>query len=74
MGSLSGVVGWKRVREGCKGGVRRMGKGGESVMGKGGLSGRERSGGGRKVEDSDGVFGYGREMGERIKGSGGIRG
>ena len=33
VGSLSGVVGWKRVREGCKGGVRRIGKGGESVMG-----------------------------------------
>ena len=38
------------------------------------MSGRERWGGGRKVGDSDGGDVYGKWVGERIKGSGGIRG
>ncbi len=54
--------------------MRMVGNDWESVKGEGRLSGRGRSGGGRKVGVSDGVVGDGRGMGEGIKGRGGIRG
>ena len=74
VGSLSGGVGWERVREGGKGWVRMVGNDWKSVKGEGRLSGRGRSGGGRKVGVSDGGVGNGRGVGEGIKGRGGIRG
>ncbi len=73
-GSLSGGVGWERVREGGKGWVRMVGNDWESGKGEGRLSGRGRSGGGRKVGVSDGVVGDGRAMAEGIKATPGIRG
>ena len=74
MGSLTGVVASKSVTEASKGALRPFGNRPLSVMAKGRLTGRLTSRSGRKLEHSDPVFPYGRDIAQRIKGTPGITG
>ena len=67
MGSLTGVVASKSVTEASKGALRTIGNRPQSVMAKGRLTGRQTSRAGRKLEHSDPVFPYGRDIAQRIK-------
>ena len=73
-GSLTGVVASKSVTEASKGALRTIGNRPQSVMAKGRLTGRLTSRSGRKLEHSDPVFPYGRDIAQRIKGTPGITG
>ena len=73
-GSLTGVVASKSVTEASKGALRPIGNRPQSVMAKGRLTGRQTSRAGRKLEHSDPVFPYGRDIAQRIKGTPGITG
>ena len=73
-GSLTGVVASKSVTEASKGALRTIGNRPESVMAEGRLTGRQTSRAGRKLEHSDPVFPYGRDIAQRIKGTPGITG
>ena len=73
-GSLTGVVASKRVTEASKGALRPIGNRPESVMAQARLTGRPTSRSGRKLEHSDPVFPYGRDIAQRIKGTPGITG
>ena len=68
MGSLTGVVALKIVTEASKGALRTIGNRPESVMAEGRLTGRQTGRSGRKLEHSDPVFPYGRDIAQRIKG------
>ena len=74
VGSLTGVVASKSVTEASKGTLRPIGNRPKSVMAKGCLTGRLTSRSGRKLEHSDPVFPYGRDIAQRIKGTPGITG
>ena len=74
VGSLTGVVASKSVTEASKGALRTIGNRPQSVMAKGRLTGRQTSRAGRKLEHSDPVFPYGRDIAQRIKGTPGITG
>ena len=74
MGSLTGVVASKRVTEASKGALRPIGNRSTSVMAKGCLTDRLTSRSGRKLEHSDPVFLYGKDIAQRIKGTPGITG
>ena len=74
VGSLTGVVASKSVTEASKGALRPIGNRSQSVMAKGRLTGRPTSRSGRKLEHSDPVFPYGRDIAQRIKGTPGITG
>ena len=73
-GSLTGVVASKSVTEASKGTLRTIGNRSQSVMAKGCLTGRQTCRAGRKLEHSDPVFPYGRDIAQRIKGTPGITG
>ena len=73
-GSLTGVVASKSVTEASKGALRTIGNRPQSVMAKGCLTGRQTCRAGRKLEHSDPVFPYGRDIAQRIKGTPGITG
>ena len=73
-GSLTGVVASKSVTEASKGALRPIGNRPQSVMAKGRLTGRLTSRSGRKLEHSDPVFLYGKDIAQRIKGTPGITG
>ena len=74
MGSLTGVVASKSVTEASKGALTTIGNRRQSVMAKGCLTGRPTSRSGRKLEHSDPVFLYGKDIAQRIKGTPGITG
>ena len=74
VGSLTGVVASKSVTEASKGTLRPIGNRPKSIMAKGCLTGRLTSRSGRKLEHSDPVFPYGRDIAQRIKGTPGITG
>ena len=74
MGSLTGVVASKNVTEASKGALTPIGNRRQSVMAKGRLTGRLTSRSGRKLEHSDPVFLYGKDIAQRIKGTPGITG
>ena len=74
VGSLTGVVASKSVTEASKGALRTIGNRPQSVMAEGRLTGRQTSRAGRKLEHSDPVFPYGRDIAQRIKGTPGITG
>ena len=74
VGSLTGVVASKSVTEASKGTLRPIGNRSQSVMAQGCLTGRQTSRTGRKLEHSDPVFPYGRDIAQRIKGTPGITG
>ena len=74
MGSLTGVVASKSVTEASKGTLRPIGNRPESVMAQGCLTERPTRRSGRKLEHSDPVFPYGRDIAQRIKGTPGITG
>ena len=59
---MTGVVASKSVTEASKGALRTIGNRPQSVMAKGRLTGRQTSRAGRKLEHSDPVFPYGRDM------------
>ena len=73
MGSLTGVVASKSVTEASKGALTTIGNRRQSVM-EGRLTGRLTSRSGRKLEHSDPVFLYGKDIAQRIKGTPGITG
>ena len=73
-GSLTGVVASKSVTEASKGALRPIGNRPESVMAQARLTGRPTSRTGRKLEHSDPVFLYGKDIAQRIKGTPGITG
>ena len=73
-GSLTGVVASKSVTEAPKGTLMTIGNRQKSVMAKGCLTGRPTGRAGRKLEHSDPVFPYGRDIAQRIKGTPGITG
>ncbi len=74
VGSLTGVVASKSVTEASKGTLRTIGNRSTSVMAKGCLTDRPTSRSGRKLEHSDPVFLYGKDIAQRIKGTPGITG
>ena len=75
VGSLTGVVASKSVTEASKGALGPFGKRPkQSAMAEGRLTGRLTSRSGRKLEHSDPVFPYGRDIAQRIKGTPGITG
>ena len=74
MGSLTGVVASKIVTEASKGALTTIGNRRQSVMALGRLTGRLTSRSGRKLEHSDPVFLYGKDIAQRIKGTPGITG
>ena len=74
VGSLTGVVASKSVTEASKGALRTIGNRPQSVMAEGRLTGRQTGRAGRKLEHSDPVFPYGRDIAQRIKGTPGITG
>ena len=74
MGSLTGVVASKSVTEASKGALRPIGNRPQSVMAQARLTGRHTSRSGRKLEHSDPVFLYGKDIAQRIKGTPGITG
>ena len=74
VGSLTGVVASKRVTEASKGTLRPIGNRPKSVMAQGCLTERPTSRSGRKLEHSDPVFLYGKDIAQRIKGTPGITG
>ena len=74
VGSLTGVVASKSVTEASKGALRPIGNRPQSVMAEGRLTGRQTGRAGRKLEHSDPVFPYGRDIAQRIKGTPGITG
>ena len=74
MGSLTGVVASKIVTEASKGALTTIGSRRQSVIAYGRLTGRLTSRSGRKLEHSDPVFPYGRDIAQRIKGTPGITG
>ena len=74
MGSLTGVVASKSVTEASKGALTTIGNRPESVMAEGCLTERPTSRSGRKLEHSDPVFLYGKDIAQRIKGTPGITG
>ena len=74
VGSLTGVVASKRVTEASKGTLRPIGNRSESVMAQGCLTERPTSRSGRKLEHSDPVFLYGKDIAQSIKGTPGITG
>ena len=74
VGSLTGVVASKSVTEAPKGTLMTIGNRQKSVMAKGCLTGRQTCRAGRKLEHSDPVFPYGRDIAQRIKGTPGITG
>ena len=74
VGSLTGVVASKRVTEASKGALRTIGNRPQSVMAQARLTGRPTSRSGRKLEHSDPVFLYGKDIAQRIKGTPGITG
>ena len=74
MGSLTGVVASKIVTEASKGALRTIGNRPQSVMASGRLTGRLTSRSGRKLEHSDPVFLYGKDIAQRITGTPGITG
>ena len=74
MGSLTGVVASKRVTEASQGPLRTNGNRPQSAVAEAGLTGRLTSRSGRKLEHSDPVFPYGRDIAQRIKGTPGITG
>ena len=71
---IARVVASKSVTEASKGALRTIGNRPQSVMAKGRLTGRQTSRAGRKLEHSDPVFPYGRDIAQRIKGTPGITG
>ena len=74
VGSLTGVVASKSVTEASKGTLRPIGNRPKSVMAIGCLTGSLTSRSGRKLEHSDPVFLYGKDIAQRIKGTPGITG
>ena len=74
MGSLTGVVAAKSVTEASKGAPRTIGNSPQSVMAKGRFTGRQTTRAGSKLEHSDPVFPYGRDIAQRIQGTPGITG
>ena len=71
---MTGVVASKRVTEASQGPLSANGNRAESAVAKAGLTGRLTSRAGRKLEHSDPVFPYGRDIAQRIKGTPGITG
>ena len=74
MGRLTGVVASKSVTEASKGALTTIGIRRLSVMAEGRVTGRLTSRAGRKLEHSDPVFLYGKDIAQRIKGTPGITG
>ena len=71
---MTGVVASKRVTEASKGALRPIGNRPWSVMAQARLTERQTGRTGRKLEHSDPVFPYGRDIAQRIKGTPGITG
>ena len=74
VGSLTGVVAYKRVTEAFKGSLSTLGNRAQSAMAQGGLTVRLTSRAGGKPGLSDPAVPHGRAVAQRIKGTPGITG